>query len=525
MTAYEARNAGTLEAVIALAKLPTTVTVSLDNGGTADIGITWSGSGTYNARGAAYTATGTLTGNDDIVIDEDTVTKTVNVTVTPVDAVNPTFPNTDVSVDPTGGVKTASDLGADILPASGSITVSGVTVNYTIDWGSLTLDVTGNGNTTTFNGTITCDATWLTVPNDDTVTRVVTVVDLTPTFTISATQTAPAFGSQQFGYAQRPTQTITVKNTGTGSVTLNNLPGVTNWTLVQSANWRTPMAAGETRTFTIRPDNFLNAGTYNPTVTITGSSGAQVQVRPTFTVTALSAVESFVTRLYQNVLNRAPEADGLKYWNDKLRSGTTGASVAYGFFFSKELIGRNVSNEEFIDILYRTLLNRPADAAGKAYWLSQMLPGYPRENIFAGFVNSIEFDNLCKQAGVVRGTYTPPAGGMIRVFVTRLYRETLNRAPDQGGLDYWTNILLNGASGSEVARGFVFSNELTNRKLSNADFVEVLYKTLMGRGSDAAGKAYWVNYLNSGVTRQAVFNSFTNSVEFGQICQKHGIKR
>jgi len=106
-----------------------------------------------------------------------------------------------------------------------------------------------------------------------------------PTFTISATPTAPNFGSHQIGYTQRPAQTVTITNTGNQNVTLNALPSVANWTLVQAANWRTSFAPGQTRTFTIRPNNGLGVGTYNPTITISGNGGASVQVRPTFTVT------------------------------------------------------------------------------------------------------------------------------------------------------------------------------------------------------------------------------------------------
>jgi len=238
-----------------------------------------------------------------------------------------------------------------------------------------------------------------------------------------------------------------------------------------------------------------------------------------------TAIEHFVIRLYSNVLGRSPDAGGLQYWSDQLRSGAHGSRVAHGFFFSQEFINRKTSDDLFLDILYLTLMNRPADAGGKAYWLNQLNSGLPREDIFAGFVNSPEFDSLCRQAGIVRGTYTPPRGGMVRVFVTRLYRETLSRDPDQGGLDYWTSRLLGGAYGSAVANGFVFSNELTSKKLSNADFVEVLYKTLMGRSSDASGKAFWVNRLNNGFSRQSVFQDFANSTEFGQICARHGIRR
>ena len=62
-----------------------------------------------------------------------------------------------------------------------------------------------------------------------------------------------------------------------------------NWTLVQGANWSTPLAPNQTKTFTVRPNTGLPTGAYEPVITITGSGGVSAQVRPLFTV-ALSEI-------------------------------------------------------------------------------------------------------------------------------------------------------------------------------------------------------------------------------------------
>ena len=73
-------------------------------------------------------------------------------------------------------------------------------------------------------------------------------------------------------------------------------------------------------------------------------------------------------------------------------------------------------------------------------------------------------------------------------FVTRLYEVCLDRTPDQAGLDSWTGNLRSGAvTGSDVARGFIFSSEFTSRNLDNNAFVTCLYNTMFGRGADEAG--------------------------------------
>ena len=85
----------------------------------------------------------------------------------------------------------------------------------------------------------------------------------------------------------------------------------------------------------------------------------------------------------------------------------------------------------------------------------------------------------------------------------------------------WTHI----ATGKQVAFGFIFSPEFVNRNLSNEEYVEYLYLAIMGRASDAGGKADWVNRLNNGWIRQDVFNGFAGSTEFHNICVSYGIVR
>ncbi|MCL2080415.1 MAG: phage tail tip lysozyme [Oscillospiraceae bacterium] len=129
----------------------------------------------------------------------------------------------------------------------------------------------------------------------------------------------------------------------------------------------------------------------------------------TFASAKSDPVERFVTRLYEKALQRLPDAAGLRDWTNRLKTGAeSGGQVAYGFVFSREMISRGLSNDRFVETLYEMLLGRASDPGGKADWVGRLNSGTPRENIFAGFVNSVEFDRICKEYGIVRGTYTPP---------------------------------------------------------------------------------------------------------------------
>ena len=251
------------------------------------------------------------------------------------------------------------------------------------------------------------------------------------------------------------------------------------------------------------------------------------QTTQTITVASYDAIELLVIRLYENVLGRKYDVDGMQRWVAQLKNGDrTGGFVAHGFFFSPEFINRHTSNSQYVEILYRTLLGRAPDVGGRDRWIAQLDAGWPRENIFAGFVNSIEFGQFCSSAGVERGFYTPPPAGAARVFVTRLYRLALLREPDLGGLNGWHNGLRTGAhTGASVAYGFIFSNEMFGRNLTDEQFVDVLYNTILGRPPDLIGRANWVSQLRNGASRYSIFVGFVHSNEFGLLCTSHGIIR
>ena len=192
----------------------------------------------------------------------------------------------------------------------------------------------------------------------------------------------------------------------------------------------------------------------------------------------------------------------------------------------------NLSNEEFVTLLYNTLFDRAPDEGGMKTWLSVLKTGASRKYVFSGFANSQEWKGLCANYGIEPGSYKSdePRDQNLKVtaFVQRLYTLCLNRGADVEGLNVWTSVLNNKTQdGAHVAYGFFFSQEFVERDLSNSDFVEVLYKALLGRDSDPKGKADWVRQLDAGGygLRWDVFCGFAHSQEFDQICADYGIVR
>ncbi|GHU64148.1 hypothetical protein AGMMS49983_09270 [Clostridia bacterium] len=242
-------------------------------------------------------------------------------------------------------------------------------------------------------------------------------------------------------------------------------------------------------------------------------------------------VEAFVERLYTEVLNRPSDPGKATHVNGLLAGTLNGASVAAGFFFSPEMNKRGVSNEQWVDICYRTFLNRNADAAGRLNWLNHLNNGLSRAFVFSGFVNSSEYTGICSSYGITRGSYAPSEprdqNPQVTGFVFRLYKECLGRTPDTSGLNTWCDHLLTRRmSGSDVAYGFFFSAEF-NQKYSTPDqIVPAAYRSLLGRAPDAAGLQHWLNKMkNEGFSKAELFYGFAISNEFLNICNSYGISR
>jgi hypothetical protein len=100
-----------------------------------------------------------------------------------------------------------------------------------------------------------------------------------------------------------------------------------------------------------------------------------------------------ITGYYRNILEREPDAPGLAYWVRKAQNGVSFDRIRMGFLHSPEF--RNLA-ETRITGFYRDLLERAPDANGLAYWVRQAQNGVSFGHIRKGFLHSPEFRNLAE---------------------------------------------------------------------------------------------------------------------------------
>ena len=97
---------------------------------------------------------------------------------------------------------------------------------------------------------------------------------------------------------------------------------------------------------------------------------------------------TFVEELYENVLGREADEEGLNAWVTQLFNGTSRAEVAQGIIESAEAGAK--ANSDFIDSLYQSALGREADDAGKAGWTQVLENGGTHADVAIGIVGSQE---------------------------------------------------------------------------------------------------------------------------------------
>ena len=116
----------------------------------------------------------------------------------------------------------------------------------------------------------------------------------------------------------------------------------------------------------------------------------------------ITNVTLFVERLYKICLNRTPDKEGIAFWVNSLLEGQFSSyECAMGFIMSPEYTNLNLSDAQYVENLYACLMNRPADAAGKAIWLEVLSNGtMTREQVFNEFATSQEFADICESYGI-----------------------------------------------------------------------------------------------------------------------------
>lgn len=234
------------------------------------------------------------------------------------------------------------------------------------------------------------------------------------------------------------------------AVNANTPPALWN----QAPNWGpNPVVTDQ-----VGADNCPNTGTEYRMISIlrTGSPG-WVGINQPWSAnfwaenpTTFQGIANPITRLYLAYFDRAPDTAGFNYWTGRFHDGTGSLDWISDFFAQSvefsETYPSIVTNADFVSLVYFNVLNRAPDNAGMAFWAAQLSgangtgPAVSKGRVMNQFAQSDEN---------IQGT-------QVQTAIVNIYAGLLGRTPTQGELaqnTFWAKIANNTQpDGSGVAR-------------------------------------------------------------------------
>ena len=103
--------------------------------------------------------------------------------------------------------------------------------------------------------------------------------------------------------------------------------------------------------------------------------------------------------------------------------------------------------------------------------------------------------------------------------IVRLYRAAFLRSPEGSSLLFWARAHQGGQTLGTIAQRFGATAEFPRRygRLTNAAFVDRIYRNVLDRAPDAAGRVHWVQALERGRSRELLVLGLSESAEFRRI--------
>ena len=150
-------------------------------------------------------------------------------------------------------------------------------------------------------------------------------------------------------------------------------------------------------------------------------------------------------RLYRAAFGREAETDGLRYWVDRRDGGLGLTSMARLFSGTPEFRAAydGLGDTAFVTAIYRNILGREPEAAGRDYWVGRLADGLARHQLLAQFSESSEHRARARVGGTI----------------TRAYFVLLDRAATPSERATWTDVLSDGGDDVRIVALLMASDE------------------------------------------------------------------
>ncbi|UGQ45353.1 cadherin-like domain-containing protein [Massilia endophytica] len=225
---------------------------------------------------------------------------------------------------------------------------------------------------------------------------------------------------------------------------------------------------------------------------VEGNVGKGVDQRDNF---VFERGDLFVMQAYRDTFGREIGAETKDVLQSKLDN-----HIANEAQIAKEIIDQQLDILGDLPSLYIAVFGQPAEKAAFDSWNASLHNGMDASKIAERLFSS---DWFGKSTGLVDDG----------AFVSQLYRNALNRAPEQAGYDFWLAQLQAGKSRADIVHGVIESQEF-HALHDAANAVTALYVDLLDRTPEAAGLAYWTGLSQAGMSHVDMIGGFLNSAEY-----------
>jgi uncharacterized membrane protein len=185
-------------------------------------------------------------------------------------------------------------------------------------------------------------------------------------------------------------------------------------------------------------------------------------------------------------------------------NGATSATVSATAAIHEQLLANGTvgtADQNWIQEIYRDLFNRQAEMQGLGFWVAELAKGESRAQVAEQMVEMASFEEFQHDT------------------VTALYEQYLGRAPDPGGLAYWSAYLYQGGTIESMSQALVSSPEYWQARAGNTNsgFLNALFQDALRRQIDPAALTYFGTQMAQGASAADVASMVFASDEYHRV--------
>ncbi|MBR3057856.1 MAG: DUF4214 domain-containing protein [Clostridiales bacterium] len=242
-------------------------------------------------------------------------------------------------------------------------------------------------------------------------------------------------------------------------------------------------------------------------------------------------VTAYVARVYNILLEREPDTEGLNYWTGRIAKGSVSAAeIVNSFIQSKEFLDRGLDRQTSLKLVYQAMFDREADAEGLSYWDGILSNGVSLSYVVGKIATLEEFSTLCNKYGMTPGEVELPAerdqNYALTSFMNKVYQLFLGRDGLPEELNNYVGAAMNGSKRIDGIFNLLLASDESRNKLNTSEkFLNSLFEAAYGHEASSEEYEAKLNSIHNGVTRSRIVKDVLRSEKFTSRLSELGLPK